>query len=309
VSKQKNILFISLLGIGSLSLVRCFDAADSWIIDIVSQFPFQYGLASLVLFVLSFRKKLYVFSVIAGILCVFNMSAVVDIEKPSHAAGNVRDAFSVYSANIHKNNMDLSTLRKEIQRISPDIVLLLEVTPKQKDQLLPIMVAYEHHIENIVDDRLGFVFLSRFPMYGYHVTKLSKYGNSLLEVRLSYRQKPVIFYGMHAQRPDRADFTERKMQFFGPARQIKGQSLPAIVAGDFNATPYSPVFREFVQIAGLKDSREGFGWQPSWPTFFPPLWIPIDHILVTPDFQVVKRTTGSYIGSDHYPVIAELSMQ
>jgi endonuclease/exonuclease/phosphatase (EEP) superfamily protein YafD len=84
--------------------------------------------------------------------------------------------------------------------------------------------------------------------------------------------------------------------------------MPVIVAGDFNATPFSPIFRKVIKISGLKDSREGFGWQPSWPTYVPLLWLPIDHILVSSEIQVHNRATGSFIGSDHYPVFADLSI-
>ena len=238
---------------------------------------------------------------------VFNISAIMDFGESIHAAGQASKSFKVYSANIHKDNRELLKLNLEIQKVDPEIVLLLEVDLEQDEQLRSIMQNYPYRIKNVSFESLGFVFLSKFPVHSHNVTKLSEFGNSLLEAILEINQTPVKFYGIHAQRPRLGNYLERKNQFLQLARQIKEQSLPVIVAGDFNATPYSPVFRELVNNTGLKDSREGFGWQPSWPTFFPPLWIPIDHVLVTPDIQVRKRTTGSYIGSDHYPVIAELS--
>ena len=183
----------------------------------------------------------------------------------------------------------------------------MEVSPINMEQLRPLMTKYPYHAENVSEGTLGIVFLSRFPVYDHHIKRLSPFGNSIIEARMEIHHTPVMFYGMHAQRPDLSDFNERKRQFFGPAGKIRKQSLPAIVAGDFNMTPYSPVFRKFAGIAGLKDSRDGFGWQPSWPTFFPPLWIPIDHVLVSPDIQVLMRRTGSYIGSDHYPVVAQFT--
>ncbi|MEW6714582.1 MAG: endonuclease/exonuclease/phosphatase family protein, partial [Nitrospirota bacterium] len=81
-----------------------------------------------------------------------------------------------------------------------------------------------------------------------------------------------------------------------------------IVAGDLNSTPLTPMFRKLLKISGIRDSRTGFGWQPSWPTYFPVFWIPIDHILVSPEVHVHERATGSRIGSDHYPIFAELSI-
>jgi endonuclease/exonuclease/phosphatase (EEP) superfamily protein YafD len=291
-----------------LSSVRFFNNADNWLADILSHFPFQYALISLALMFLFLGKKSVPMAVVTGFLFLFNMSAILDLEESIHAAGQADTSFKIYSANINKDNREFSNLNREVKEIDPDIVLLLEVKPGNYEQLHSLMQAYSYRIKNISPEELGFVFLSKFPMHGYNVTKLSKYGNSLFETILEINEKPVMFYGIHAQRPRFGNYTERVTQSNWLAREINGQSLPVIVAGDFNSTPYSPVFRDFVKTAGLKDSREGFGWQPSWPAFFPPLWIPIDHVLVTPDIQVRKRTTGSYISSDHYPVIAELSL-
>jgi endonuclease/exonuclease/phosphatase (EEP) superfamily protein YafD len=238
------------------------------------------------------------------------MSAIIDLGDTIHAVGHAEKPFKVYSANLHRYNTDLSKLIQEVREIEPEILLLLEVTPEHFEQIGPLMPIYPYRVEerSVAELELGFVFLSKFPIRNSRVTKLSEVCNFVLEAMLEIDKKPVVFYGVHAQRPDLWNFIERKDQFLRLARQISGQSLPAIAAGDFNATPYSPIFKEVIRISGLKDSREGFGWQPSWPTFFPPLWIPIDHVLVTPDIQVRMRRTGAYIGSDHYPVITQLSL-
>jgi endonuclease/exonuclease/phosphatase (EEP) superfamily protein YafD len=151
--------------------------------------------------------------------------------------------------------------------------------------------------------------MSRFPILNHSVKKYSEFGNMLVSVTLEIKDKIVLLYATHFPKPTyRQEFHTRSMQFMSLAEEIKGQLTPVIVAGDFNATPYSPIFKKFLKVSGLKDTRTGFGWLPSWPTFFPLLWLPIDHILVSPDIQVYRRDTGPHIGSDHYPVFAELSI-
>jgi endonuclease/exonuclease/phosphatase (EEP) superfamily protein YafD len=246
----------------------------------------------------------------AGALLIINSFAVIDSQGVIHAAGELGKTFKVYSANLHISNDDLSNLNKELQVVEPDIILLLEVTPHHFDELQSTINKYPYRVESrsIGKFEIGFVFLSKYPILNNRVTKLTERCNFVLEAMIDINQNPTMFYGVHSPRPGTIKYVERKNQFHWLARQIKAQLLPVIVAGDFNATPYSPIFRGLVEATGLKDSRIGFGWQPSWPTYFPPLWIPIDHVLVTPDIQVRKRTTGSYIGSDHYPVITELSL-
>jgi endonuclease/exonuclease/phosphatase (EEP) superfamily protein YafD len=81
-----------------------------------------------------------------------------------------------------------------------------------------------------------------------------------------------------------------------------------VLLGDLNTTSWSPHFRDLINTAGLKDSRAGFGIQPTWPAGTPPLWIPLDHCLVSPEIKVHDRRVGPNVGSDHFPVIVEFSL-
>jgi endonuclease/exonuclease/phosphatase (EEP) superfamily protein YafD len=307
--KQSNkIILFCFIILFFLSVVRYIHDLGYWLVDIISNFPLQYALMALALMSICIWKKIFRLAILSGLLFVFNISTICDLGDSIHAVGHAGTTFKIYSANINKDNRELSSLNLELQEIDPDIVLLLEVEPKHNEQLRPIMLTYPYRIENVSDGILGFVFLCKFPVHDHHFTKLSEHGNSLLEARLEINQKSVMFYGIHAQRPRLGNYNERISQLLWLARQIKVHSLPVIVAGDLNTTPFTPIFRDLMKIARLKDSREGFGWQPSWPTYFPFLWLPIDHVLVSPEIQVYSRITGSFIGSDHFPVVAELSL-
>jgi endonuclease/exonuclease/phosphatase family metal-dependent hydrolase len=56
----------------------------------------------------------------------------------------------------------------------------------------------------------------------------------------------------------------------------------------------------------LRDGGLGFGIQCTWRNPLGYIRIPIDHVCVSPDIAVKRFTTGADIGSDHYPVFAEL---
>ncbi|MEE8238524.1 MAG: endonuclease/exonuclease/phosphatase family protein, partial [Nitrososphaerales archaeon] len=92
------------------------------------------------------------------------------------------------------------------------------------------------------------------------------------------------------------------------SKSVSDQEDPILLLGDLNITPWSPIFKDFLRSTGLRDSREGFGLQPSWPTWFPPAWIPIDHVLVSSNVTVYDRKIERDIGSDHYPVIVDFSV-
>jgi endonuclease/exonuclease/phosphatase (EEP) superfamily protein YafD len=81
-----------------------------------------------------------------------------------------------------------------------------------------------------------------------------------------------------------------------------------MVLGDLNLSPWSPYFGDLLSSAGLRDSREGFGIQASWPTAVPLLRVPIDHVLYSPEVVINHRQIGPDVGSDHLPVVVDFSL-
>ncbi len=85
----------------------------------------------------------------------------------------------------------------------------------------------------------------------------------------------------------------------------------AIVAGDFNSTPWSFSLRRQDRAFGLERRTRAL---PSWPVTvwdrkieapFPVL--PIDHVYAGSGWRTVKVERGPRLGSDHYPVVVTLS--
>ena len=307
---NKILLFIITL-LWLFSFARLSNSSDYWIIDILSHFPLQYALLASVILLFCLWRKAVLLAVLAAIVLVFNLSVFVDPARTVQASVPAARTFDLYSANLHVSNDDLSDLKKELREMDPEMVLLLEVTPQHIDQVQPLIQKYPYHVKEIFigEREIGFVFLSKFPIISNNVTRLSDVCNFILEAKVEIANGLVMFYGLHARRPDIRGFAERRDQFLSMAADLKEQELPVIVAGDYNSTPFAPIFRQLIALSGLRDSGADFGWQPSWPTYVPFLWIPIDHILLSPEIRVHNRGTGSYIGSDHYPVFAELSIQ
>ena len=91
------------------------------------------------------------------------------------------------------------------------------------------------------------------------------------------------------------------------AKHVATLDGPVVVAGDLNVTPWSGHFRHLLSVSQLADSRTGYGLQLSWPAVsFLPALMPIDHILVSEQVQVLERQTSPPIGSDHRAVWADI---
>ena len=78
-----------------------------------------------------------------------------------------------------------------------------------------------------------------------------------------------------------------------------------IVVGDFNASPYTPAYRGFVEAAGLATFRPFPASYPAGPAEF---GIPIDHVLAR-GARVTQLQALPTIGSDHRPATATVILR
>ncbi|MCU0883310.1 MAG: endonuclease/exonuclease/phosphatase family protein [Hyphomonadaceae bacterium] len=83
-----------------------------------------------------------------------------------------------------------------------------------------------------------------------------------------------------------------------------------ILTGDFNSGGWSHALPRMVEAAGLfRHSQALFSWpatpvwrgQPRFPVF------PIDHVMAGKHWRLVSIKRGPALGSDHYPLVAELA--
>lgn len=84
----------------------------------------------------------------------------------------------------------------------------------------------------------------------------------------------------------------------------QGDSLPLIVAGDFNLTAESAIYRRYWGDLRNAFGRAGFG---TGYTKHTRRWgVRIDHVLTNDEIGTVAVRVGSNVGSDHLPLIADL---
>ncbi|MES1259518.1 MAG: endonuclease/exonuclease/phosphatase family protein, partial [Gemmatimonadota bacterium] len=85
---------------------------------------------------------------------------------------------------------------------------------------------------------------------------------------------------------------------------VQGPPLPTIIAGDFNLTVESSIYRRY-----WGDFRNAFG-RAGWGTGYTKRtrrWgVRIDHVLTSDDIGTHAAYVGRAVGSDHWPMIAEL---
>jgi endonuclease/exonuclease/phosphatase (EEP) superfamily protein YafD len=236
------------------------------------------------------------------------------------------DVLRVMSFNICGNNTDTPAIVRSIRAVNPDVVMLVEVSPQMMEQITV-------SLESEFPDRFrspggGLGILSKLPLKsaqgenfaGSEATNLVA---SILVPRGSaneYRDRSIKVIGTHPMVPKGLDLFEYRNQHLQAiGNYVKDTKDSMILLGDFNLTPWSPYYRQLIQTTGLHETRMGFGILPTWarPTadgdlpnwLIPILNIPIDHIFVTRDLQVVRTYLGDNGNSDHAPIISELAIE
>lgn len=128
--------------------------------------------------------------------------------------------------------------------------------------------------------------------------------------RFDVAGRPLTVIGTHPVPPVSAKYVGyRDEQLALLARQATVTPGAVLLLGDLNMTSNMPTFGQFASASGLRDSRQGFGVQATWPSYMPPMRIAIDHCLVSGNVIVDGRRVGAHVGSDHFPVIVDVSLR
>lgn len=100
-------------------------------------------------------------------------------------------------------------------------------------------------------------------------------------------------------------FVARSLQVSRIKRHMEQCPYPYIVAGDFNDTPNSFSVNEIGD--GLKNAfqEKGSGWESTYYSFYP---LHIDHIFVSPQFDILNYEAIDKKLSDHKPIISDLKL-
>ena len=278
--------------------------------DLVSHFRMQYLCIAAfgVLVSLLLRKYLLLSVSLVCVLLNFTQIAALYMDSSIHAQANkTARSIKVMVANVNTSNLHKKELRDLVRKVRPDHLILLEVDSVWLAEMRELRDILPHQTENPSSDNFGIAVYSSFAP---EKAKAARFDRGLPMSIVSEFKHDAGRYTLYATHPlppvQDLSYRMRNTQIDKIAEQIAAGSGAAILAGDLNLTPWSPIIRSFLKKTGLSLSRSGFGILPTWPTQIPLLSIPIDYCLVSSDFRVISTQTESITGSDHKALISEL---
>lgn len=283
-------------------VVRGLQPSDTlgWLLDLAVHWQWQAGVAWALACVLQayLRRCLWWLAGPWMAVGLVVWGAYPALERVDGAAGV---GVTVASVNVHLENTELHQLSRWLGQVQPDVVVLQEVTPAMQPWLQSLRVAYPHGLEQLRDDPFGMAVLSKTPLVEVRAQAAPGQPQWMRAV-LRHGGRDWVLYAVHPMPPlSPVFFNERNALMADIAQRAAHDALPAVVAGDFNASPWSSAFAP-LQAQGL---RRATGWLPTWHGLLGGL--PLDHIVASAThWRVVQSQVGPDVGSDHWPVVAQL---
>ncbi|MCP3871224.1 MAG: endonuclease/exonuclease/phosphatase family protein [Gammaproteobacteria bacterium] len=291
-----------------------------WIFDLFTHFTWHYFLAGLMLAVSLFLLGKPGWALLAAALALFHYPQIYGNQKflESPCAGESEGGeLRVLQFNVGSSNDRVDKFAAWLNQRStlPEVIVLLEATEKLESTVVQLQATgWPIVLAEYRRDNYGIVVASSLE---HARLSLESVGDPYLPTivvsgRTNQKSIPFTLMAVHPPPPlTKRLAASRNSQFSGMVDWLKRDGTRhQIIAGDLNATPWSPWFRKLLDSSGLRDAQQGKSHGGTFPTYGLPsiLALPLDHTLVSEGIRVLEREIGPgfSLGSDHRLVESRL---
>ncbi|HTQ37331.1 MAG TPA: endonuclease/exonuclease/phosphatase family protein [Steroidobacteraceae bacterium] len=276
----------------------------SWLLDLCANFRWQYLIGSAAIAAWALWRRRWPVAAAAALTLLLNAALIGRLAwHPEVGRAGLQPDFilRVISLNVLTPNTHKRAVLDYLTAADADVILLTEVDRRWLNALQPLQAKYPYRVEHPGFGNAGIALLSRVPWQTAGILRAGPTGLPSIEAGMSYRGRSFVLIGTHPLSPlspRRAALRNRQLAWLAGHVMQLGQ--PALLTGDFNATPWS---------AGLRLATGGnlgfrslqAPWRPTWEARSV-LAIPIDQVLCTAPLVIVRRSVGPDVGSDHRPL-------
>lgn len=212
--------------------------------------------------------------------------------------------------NVLITNRQDVRLRQLVQATQPDVLLALEPDAWWARALRPLHATYPYRVELPRSDAYGMMLYSRLPLADTQVQDLLQRGVPSIRTRLRLRSGRLInLFAIHPTPPIPDNYPDgvglRGRALAKVADFVRADSLPTIVAGDFNDVSWSATIHQLTRTGQLRDVSWGRGLYNTFDARSTLARWPLDHFFVSAPWRVVELKRLPDVGSDHFPLYLE----
>ena len=318
-----TIVFVSVCVI-TISMLSLIPDLSYWYYNILDFPRLQYLILALVCLlvftVLKYKWSLAAILLTSGLLATIVIQSIYilpyfiadktvpDAEK--QAVGQ-QNTVGIMTANVLITNKQAADFLQIVKNTDPDMLLVMEVDKWWVSQLEPLKNNYPYTMEYPTSNAYGMALYSRLPLENTSIKFLNHEDVPSFHARVVLPSgKAFIFHGVHpvapvpsSKYPDNVG--EEEVALLKIGKIVAKDSLPAIVAGDFNDVSWSHTSRLFGQEGNLNNVRIGRGLYNTFSAKSVIQRWPIDHYFVTKEFALLELERLQKFGSDHFPMYAK----
>ncbi len=295
-------------------------AADAWWIRVFDFPRLQFAILLAVaigLLVVTRSKLLPVWGGIAAISLgfqIFQIYPYSPLVAPSAIAAQTcspQNNLRLLVLNVLQKNTDYAATIALVEEDAPDVFLAMETDVGWTDALSAALSdAYPHQMLIPQDNTYGMALYSRLPLRDEERNDLSGGGTPSIKTRVILpSDKVATIFAVHPKPPHPGqDSGQRDAELIMLADLVRESGRPTLVVGDFNDVPWSRVTETFQATGGLVDPRVGRGFMATFDASNPLMRWPLDHLFYTDDFAISRYEVGRDVGSDHFPLHADLCL-
>ena len=275
-----------------------------WTFDMIAHFRVYYWLAFVGLTALAIylKERTWIISNLLFVVLIgigFTKFYIPRFE----VTGN---DFRICSMNVLSTNRDFQKALDVINEEDPAILVIQELSPPWVQQFKALDKKYPYQKLAPQNGNFGLGIYSKFPMSNTEIKMLCDVEIPTIITDIEIDNKTITVIGTHPTPPLLHGFYNRNTQFRNLNKLVKEQKNPVILTGDLNCTSFSYSLNLLTDGANLKDTRLGFGLQPTWSSDIPLVNIPIDHCFISEELKTANRRVGNSTGSDHHPIIVDI---
>jgi len=294
--------------VGSLFSVLALLSAYHYVFDLLSHFRLQYLILIAISLLVAVLSRRYLACVTLLLCLLVHVVAVVmpmlpiEDQTPLNAS-----SLRIMTSNLEASNTGYKAHIQYLHSIDPDVIVFQEYTHRWKNAFSGEFDAYEFKEEVPSEGGFGIALYSKLPLQNTKVLSLVSNSFPSLQSEIILGDGSLRLLGTHPPPPlSKALYASRNQQLNKISEWVHAQTTPAIVAGDLNISPWSHHFKQFIDESALRNPRVGVRLLPTWPTHFPLMFIPIDHILVSHGLRISSMGVSHGLASDHRALWADV---
>jgi endonuclease/exonuclease/phosphatase (EEP) superfamily protein YafD len=225
------------------------------------------------------------------------------------------ESIRLLMSNVLMENREHERWLKVVRESDPDVIVAVEVDAAWDAAIRPLERDYPHVVRQAQDNYYGMVLYSRLKLEEATVRFLVQDDVPSIHATVRLRNgQGIRVHALHPRPPEPLndqDSAPRDAELVLMGKEIDEheRGVPTIVCGDLNDVAWSNTTKLFLRLSKLLDPRVGRGMYNSFNANSRLFRFPLDHVFHSDEFKLVDLRVCEHVGSDHFPVLIELSCQ